>query len=351
MLYQNFYICGPEPGIDISLDNIELSLPHLKFPSKEEVCDQMVTNGDAEADTHPHPIMLYANPEACVSIGIEDNGNKYFEVRGRRQTWAGLQAPMNLECVDKYVEYRYTARIWLQSEEEQRVTFALKYSKPDGAAGFKVRPFGTCKPTSKYTGWTTCTQPFMFTEEYNNVTFVDFFFRSDNENSDLWIDDVSISLVKTPVQSLIVPNTVLGCWGPGSQILTTSHTLKWQDAVVSEIVDVTPLGDDYAVILLNDTMKWHTTYKQSSLTAVEVALLSRNVVIMGDDTDDIANEKHGGHLMILQTPNVKQRIQGVEFRKMGQQGNLGKYVSMTFSIDYHHFIILSYISHNTILFL
>jgi len=330
MLYQNFYICGPEPGIDISLDNIELSLPHLTFPSKEEVCDQMVTNGDAEADTHPHPIMLYANPEAYVSIGIEDNGNKYFKVRGRRQTWAGLQAPMNLECVDKYVEYRYTARIWLQSEEEELVTFALKYSKPDGAAGFKVRPFGTCKPTSKYTGWTTCSQPFMFTEEFNNVTFVDFFFRSINENSDLWIDDVSISLVKTPVQSLIVPNTVLGCWGAGSQILTTSHTLKWQDAVVSEIVDVTALGDDYAVILLNDTMKWHTTYKQSSLTAVEVALLSRNVLIMGDDTDDIANEKHGGHLMILQTPNVKQRIQGVEFRKMGQQGNLGKY-----PIHYH----------------
>lgn len=41
----------------------------------------MVTNGYAEAYTHPHPIMLHANPEAYVSIGIENNGNKYFKVR------------------------------------------------------------------------------------------------------------------------------------------------------------------------------------------------------------------------------------------------------------------------------
>ena len=46
-------------------------------------------------------------------------------------------------------------------------------------------------------------------------------------------------------------NTVVGCRSVGSQILTTSHTLKWQDAVVCEIVNVTAFGDDYAVSLLN----------------------------------------------------------------------------------------------------
>jgi len=327
-LFQNFYVCGPEPGIDIAIDDIELSLPQLDFPNKEEVCNKMVSNGDAELGGHPHPIQIYANPEAFLSIGVEEDGNKFFKVKGRRETWAGLQVPLNLECVEKFVVYRYTARIWLQSETEERVTFALKYSKPDGSAGFKVRPFGTCLPTSKYTGWTTCSQPFMFTEEYENVTFADFFFRSENEENDLWVDDLAIGLENTPVQGLVVPKSVVGCWGVGAQILTTSHTLSWKDAVVTEITNITMEGD-YALLTLNDTMQWHTTYKQSRLTAVEVCLLSRNVLIIGAD-DDVANEKHGGHFIILQSPGVVQVVEGVEFRRMGQQGNMGKY-----PIHYH----------------
>jgi len=38
-LYQNFYISGPEPGIKISIDNVELPLSQLSYSSKEEVYD------------------------------------------------------------------------------------------------------------------------------------------------------------------------------------------------------------------------------------------------------------------------------------------------------------------------
>lgn len=34
---------------------------------------------------------------------------------------------------------------------------------------------------------------------------------------------------------------------------------------------------------------------------------------------------HGGHLIIYHTPGVAQRLEGVEIRDFGQQGNLGRY--------------------------
>jgi len=115
----------------------------------------MVTNRDAKANTHPYPIMLYTNSKAYISISIKELGNKFFKIRDHRERWTSLQVLMNMHCVAKYVEYHFTANILLQSKEEQKVTFTIKYSKPDGSPGFKVHPFGKCKPSSKYIGWTT----------------------------------------------------------------------------------------------------------------------------------------------------------------------------------------------------
>jgi hypothetical protein len=61
---------------------------------------------------------------------------------------------------------------------------------------------------------------------------------------------------------------------------------------------------------------------ESSDYAVEVALLSRNILFVGG-TDTTA--RHGGHLMIMHTPTVIQSIIGIEFRNFGQQGALGRY--------------------------
>jgi len=69
-LYKNFYILGPKPSINISIDNIELSFPQPSYLFKEEVYDQIVTNRDAKADTYFHPIMLHTNPKAYISIKI-----------------------------------------------------------------------------------------------------------------------------------------------------------------------------------------------------------------------------------------------------------------------------------------
>lgn len=60
----------------------------------------------------------------------------------------------------------------------------------------------------------------------------------------------------------------------------------------------------------------------------EVALLSRNIMITGlVEGGDLRYE--GGHFIVHQT-SAPQIIEGVEFFRLGQQGNLGRY-----SIHFH----------------
>ena len=83
----------------------------------------------------------------------------------------------------------------------------------------------------------------------------------------------------------------------------------------------------YSVSQSNDTMKWNDTREKSSLRAVEIALFSTSVLMVGNETDDFANEKHGKHLMIFRVSGMLQDTQVFKFRMMGQKDNMGKYAS------------------------
>lgn len=71
----------------------------------------------------------------------------------------------------------------------------------------------------------------------------------------------------------------------------------------------------------------HGTIESDPDFAVEVARLRRSVVIEAEEDDMIENGDGllGGHLIVYHTPQIQQRIQGVEFVNMGQQGALGRY--------------------------
>ena len=45
------------------------------------------------------------------------------------------------------------------------------------------------------------------------------------------------------------------------------------------------------------------------------------------DSIEDSSDNHGGHLIVMHTPNVAQKLEGVELNHMGQQGILGRYVS------------------------
>ena len=121
---------------------------------------------------------------------------------------------------------------------------------------------------------------------------------------------------------ILVDDTVLNKWGPGSEILITSHTREWnkhQQRTITSIVTSEFQGK--VRIWFNSSIIRPTTIRKSQDFATEVALLSRNIVFEGGD-DDIS--LHGGHMRIMYTPNVVQSIVGVDIRNFGQQGTMGR---------------------------
>jgi hypothetical protein len=121
--------------------------------------------------------------------------------------------------------------------------------------------------------------------------------------------------------TILVPSSVIGKWGVGAQILITPHTRVWNQNQVRSVKSI-QLSGRLAAIELDSPILRPTTMSESKDFAVEVALLSRNIVFIGG-TD--ATAQHGGHFMVMHTPKVNQTIVGVDLQNFGQQGNLGRY--------------------------
>lgn len=127
--------------------------------------------------------------------------------------------------------------------------------------------------------------------------------------------------------ALIVSASIQNKWSVGADVLITSHTRDWTDQQVRKIVSIAPARtpSGYVQINLNASIRRPTTIVESVEYAVEVALLSRNILLEGGpDPSD------GGHFWILSTPRVIQIIEGIEIKQFGQQGTLGRY-----PIHYH----------------
>ena len=128
-----------------------------------------------------------------------------------------------------------------------------------------------------------------------------------NEPDTIYLEDVNI----------------LGKWTIGAEIVITSHTRNPDEVQVRTIVAAyTSPVSGYSAFQLNATILRPTTIVESPEMAVEVALLSRNIMFEGG-SDTITY--HGGHFMIFHTPIVKQVIEGIEIKNFGQQGLLGRY--------------------------
>ena len=86
---------------------------------------------------------------------------------------------------------------------------------------------------------------------------------------------------------------------------------------------------------LDAAIRRPTTIVESLDFAVEVALLSRNIVFEGG-----TNLQDGGHFWIMHTPSVAQMIQGIDIQHFGIQGTLGRYpIHFHFSGDVYGSVV------------
>jgi hypothetical protein len=117
-------------------------------------------------------------------------------------------------------------------------------------------------------------------------------------------------------RTIVVDSSVARRWAIGAEILLTSHTTFMNQHQERRIVGVSQSNGGIA-LQLDQPIERPTTARESKDFATEVALLSRNIVFEDDGSSRLS--LIGGHLMIMETPNVVQHIEGVEMVGFGQQ--------------------------------
>ena len=329
-IYQILQLRGPEPEVDIEIDDVLFSLPPPEaVPDPSDVCGgNIVLNGDAELDSiHPYPIDTFGG---VLTVEEEANGNQYFHHSARSRDFDTLFYVFDAPgCLVANGKYTVSARIRIHSDSPVDSRIELRSLFTNGTVVQRV--IAEC-PGSSSSSWTLCNGPFTLLMELtgDNLQEIRLQFETVGApNADVDIDDVKLELLGGSTSSIIVPdNGVSSCWDTGAEILITSHTLEYDDGQVRKLISApTPYGDGFVKLDLDSPIIPATTRNQSPDFAVEVALLSRNILFEGD-TDD-SDSLIGAHFMVMHTPDVDQFIEGVEFRNFGQQGILGKYVSLS----------------------
>jgi len=230
------------------------------------------------------------------------------------------------ECLHQYSIYKVSLRV-RAPDTVNPVGFnvELRSRNNNNRKDFQI---AKC-PKATQTDWIICESQFVLQTNMINGydTFQVQLEWDDKYIGDVEVKDWNITFLEGPVMGLVLPRDVAGCWGDGAEILVTSHTTDYKDHQVRRLQGTpfpNPKDRNTYILPLDRMIIRPTTLEDSADFAVEVALLSRNIVVEGAK-DDPNNPRHGGHFMIMQTPDIIQRIEGIEFRNMGQQGLLGRY--------------------------
>lgn len=98
-------------------------------------------------------------------------------------------------------------------------------------------------------------------------------------------------------RTIVVQNSVTNKWSVGAEILITSHTRVWNEHQVRKIAAVRGSTEPgFLELDLDEPIVRPTTLKDSKDFAVEIALLSRNILFLGGAD---SNANHGGHFMYV----------------------------------------------------
>lgn len=302
--------------------------------TNSNACAELLINGNAE-DPTMHPFTYpYSRTQGSSVLTLEEeelNGenNHYYHLTNRAYGWASLSYHLPTSCISADSVYSITADIRVHSSTPKSFRYQLTVINADGSKSWPW--LGSCAPQTIDDGWVTCFSSYQFDATQGTATELKLYLVSDDStHDDLDVDNMSISFQSGPVKSLVLPDStgdISSCWGPGSQLLVTSNNLDFDDVATPTIASVTnnPTDQTTTVELVEPIEM--TSYSDNEPDyAVEVALLSRNIVMESSDTENPVN---GGHLIFYHTTHA-QFLDGVEFRKFGQAGMLGKYVCKTF---------------------
>lgn len=335
--YQMLYFSGPEEGIGIDIDDVQLTLPWADhYPNPDDVCSNLLVNSGADVDEHyTYPFQLLGNLGADLRVETEveketNSINSYFALTGRTLGWTSIFQKITKDCIVENSIYTVKARMRVHSPDPVNIRLTIKSfikDAPDPLFNFQTATLGSCPPMSSADGWVWCQKTFLFTKDHAEAESIDlqFIVEDDTTFPDIDYDDLSVELHSPPVKKFILPGEVTECWDVGAEIVQTSHTLEHKDFNELIITNITLNEEGDAIVEFEGGgIAKPTTEKDDARFAVEIALLSRNILFdaKNDTSEPVTG---GGNLVVIHTPNVTQTIQGAEFRHSGQQGMVGRY--------------------------
>ena len=308
-IYQILRLEGLEADVDIDLDDVKFYLPPPDLvPAKTEVCSgNLIRNGDASAsEIHPFPLESWGGK---LSVQTAGNGNSYFRIESRSSSTDSIayQLPAPA-CMVAGGRYRVSARVRCKAKVAVKTVMVFRAFSSGSATRFVM---AECPPSSRQ--FVNCDSEFVVPPDFgaDKVDELRLSFETPGSQAVFEVDDWHLQLVAGSKESLLVQeNGVAGCWDKGAEILITSHTTDLESAQVRRLVS-TPRsrGDGFVRLDLDEAIVPPVTVQDGDGFAVEVALLSRNILFEGatDDPDSLL----GGHLIVLHTPDVQQKLQGV----------------------------------------
>jgi hypothetical protein len=179
-----------------------------------------------------------------------------------------------------------------------------------------------CPQISSDTGWTTCTADFTATAHLTSASWVQLLILFPlNAKNDADFDNISVTFKAASQEGidLLDADNLNQCYTAGTEFMIPSDDLAFDSAQVSTLSAVQPLGK---VQIHGDLTRVSTSIEDPDFSS-EFAMLSRNIKLKGDENNDI-----GPTFIILSTPLVAQKVKGVEFIGFGQEGILGRNVSV-----------------------
>jgi len=319
-IFSFFSINGVEAGIDIALDNVSITPPPPEaFPNATDTCGDLVVNGGADSlDGFPYPAHIYTEQIALL-IKKEENGNPYFSVAGRSRTFDAFAIDLTHGCLQTGAVYSFSSRIRIRSgvETKAKITITSKATDESVVLDFVQKE---CPASSTNIGWITCTGEFTIPDHLSQpkerVRLA--IFTQDKELADIDIDDVSFLFKMSGGGGIELQDkdNIANCWAPKSEFLIPSNDLKFDRVQVDKFKTINSTGFVKSATELDRV----TTAMDDSDFATELALLSRNIRFVGNES-----EQKNPSFIVLNTPNIKQIVEGVDFDGFGQEQVVAHY--------------------------
>eukprot|EP00535_Pseudo-nitzschia_heimii_P003501 CAMPEP_0197186878 /NCGR_PEP_ID=MMETSP1423-20130617/14758_1 /TAXON_ID=476441 /ORGANISM="Pseudo-nitzschia heimii, Strain UNC1101" /LENGTH=994 /DNA_ID=CAMNT_0042638305 /DNA_START=59 /DNA_END=3043 /DNA_ORIENTATION=+ len=321
-IYELLQLRGPGPGVDMELLEFTLRAPPKQaFPEAEDLCKNLIpTNGNAELlGLSPYPFRSN-NDDTHISV-VTDESNRYFEVRGRAfavqnakkgVNWknAGITSDILPSCMKPHTKYSFHAEIRMHSLWPSFSEWKLKAHWVELKNSVE-KIVAKCQPSQG--AWVNCDGIFEPSVDIIEADRFELYLESDPSSYDVDydVDNLSFKLIESGVDRLILPKSIENLWSVGSEILITSHTSKWDGHRTRRIRSMENHDEEgYVQIGLSEAIDRPLTLGLHPFHATKVALLSRNIVFNG---------ANGAHMTVLKTPDQDQVVQGVEFRRFGEE--------------------------------